>query len=165
MKRMSSLFAVLTTAVLLLTATTLQAAPGHNFVAHLNGAQEVANNPVVTKAQGQAIFNLSRDGNSIRYRLIVANIENVRMAHIHLAPADGNGPVVVWLYPEGPPAQLIPGRVNGVLAIGTISEDDLIGPLAGFTIDELIGQMLDGNAYVNVHTDQYPAGEIRGQIK
>ena len=49
--------------------------------------------------------------------------------------------------------------------MGTISAADLVGDLEGFPIDELIGQMLDGNIYVNVHTDQFPAGEIRGQVK
>ena len=39
------------------------------------------------------------------------------MAHIHLAPTPGaNGGIVVWLYPSGPPASLIPGRSDGVLA-------------------------------------------------
>ena len=154
---------MLIAAAMTLVAATSHAAKGANFVAHLSGDQEVP--AADTLAQGQAIFNLSRDGNSIRYRLIVANIENVRMAHLHLAPAGQNGGVVVWLYPEGPPPQKIEGRVNGVLAIGTISEDDLVGDLAGYSIDELIGEMLDGNIYVNVHTDQFPGGEIRGQVK
>jgi len=134
-----------------------------NFTAHLSGANEVP--AVDTQAQGEAIFNLSLDGQSIRYRLIVANIENVRMSHLHLAAEGSNGGVVVWLYPEGPPPVLIEGRVDGVLAVGTISADDLVGELAGMTIDELIGQMLDGNIYVNVHTIAHPGGEIRGQVK
>ena len=154
---------ILTTFIFALVPSVALAAKDANFVAHLSGDQEVP--AVDTLAQGQAIFNLSRDGESLRYRLIVANIENVRMAHLHLAPAGENGGVVVWLYPEGPPAKKIPGRVNGVLAIGTISSDDLVGALEGFTIDELIGAMLDGEIYVNVHTDQYPSGEIRGQVK
>jgi len=133
-----------------------------NFRAHLDGDSEV--HEVVTRARGQAQFQLSNDGSSISYKLIVANIENVTMAHIHLAPADVNGPVVVWLYPSGPPAQLIPGRSNGVLAEGVITDDSLTGPLADATIDDLLEEIRSGNAYVNVHTSQYGAGEIRGQI-
>jgi hypothetical protein len=56
----------------------------------------------------------------------VANIENVTMAHIHVAPAGVNGPVVVWLYPEGPPPVTIPGRFSGVLATDTITDEDVI---------------------------------------
>ena len=134
-----------------------------NFRAHLSGGEEVP--PVDTRAQGQAVFQLSRDGSELSYRLIVANIQNVTQAHIHMAPRGENGPVVAWLYPEGPPAELIPGRFNGVLATGTITADDLVGPLAGAGLEDLIEAMLAGDLYVNVHTSQFPPGEIRGQIE
>jgi hypothetical protein len=133
------------------------------FTAHLSGDQEVP--PADTRAQGQAVFRLSADGTELHYRLIVANIENVTQAHIHLAPAGVNGPVVAWLYPDAPPAQLIPGRTSGVLAMGTITEDDLVGLLAGASLEELIDVIIAGNAYVNVHTSQFPPGEVRGQIR
>jgi hypothetical protein len=41
----------------------------------------------------------------------------------------------------------------------------LVGPLAGATLDDLIEEFKADNAYVNVHTEQYPAGEVRGQIR
>jgi hypothetical protein len=133
-----------------------------NFRAHLSGDEEVP--PVETRAQGQAIFLLSSDGSLLYYKLIVANIDNVTQAHIHVAPAGVNGPVAVWLYPEGPPAQLIPGRFNGVLAEGFITEDELVGPLAGAQLDDLVKLMKSSETYVNVHTSQFPPGEVRGQI-
>jgi hypothetical protein len=133
-----------------------------NFRAHLSGDQEVP--PADTRATGQAVFQLSKDGTALSYRLIVANIQNVTMAHIHLAPAGVNGPVVVWLYPSAPPPQLIPGRSSGVLATGVITEDDLVGPLAGADFSELIDAIKEGDTYVNVHTSQFPGGEVRGQI-
>jgi hypothetical protein len=133
-----------------------------NFRAHLSGREEVP--PVDTRAQGQAIFQLSEDGTELHYMLIVANIQNVTMAHIHLAPAGVNGPVVAWLYPAGPPPQLIPGRVNGVLARGTITDADVVGLLAGTGVEGLLDAIEAGNTYVNVHTSQFPPGEIRGQI-
>lgn len=133
-----------------------------NFRTHLKGENEVP--AVETKAQGQATFKLSSDGTEIHYKLIVANIENVLMAHIHNAPAGQNGGVVVWLYPASPPPQLIDGRFQGVLAKGTITANDLVGSLQGETLDDLLEEIKAGNMYVNVHTDQNPAGEIRGQI-
>ena len=134
----------------------------HNFRTSLKGENEVP--AVETRAQGQAIFQLSRDGSELSYKLIVANIENVTMAHIHLAPANENGPVVVWLYPDGFPPQLIPGRFSGVLAEGVITDADIVGETQVQSLDNLIEQIRAGNAYVNVHTSQYPPGEIRGQI-
>lgn len=147
--------------LVLLAALPLAAAqPVQNFRAPLEGGQEVP--AVDTHARGLAKFQLRSDG--LHYRLIVANIEDVLMAHIHLAPAGQNGPVVVWLYPAGPPPVLIPGRFNGVLATGVIADGDLVGPLAGMTLDDLVAEINAGNAYVNVHTVANPGGEIRGQI-
>lgn len=134
-----------------------------NFTAHLSGDQEVP--PRETLAQGQAIFRLSKDGTQLSYKLIVANLENIQMAHIHLAPAGANGGFVAWLYPSAPPMMLIPGTTNGILAEGVITSANLIGTLAGKTLSDLVAQIQAGNAYVNVHTTAYPGGEIRGQIK
>lgn len=134
-----------------------------NFRTHLSGDNEVP--AVETNAQGQVTFKVSKDGSSIDYKLIVSNIENVLMAHIHLAPAGVNGPVVVWLYPDAPPPQLIEGRFQGVLAEGTFTADNLVGPLAGESLADLIEEIMAGNTYVNVHTTQNPGGEVRGQIQ
>lgn len=135
----------------------------HNFVAPLDGSQEVP--AVDTRARGLARFQLARGGDEISFQLNVANIENVLMSHIHLAPPGVNGGVVVWLYPaDGPPPALIEGRFDGVLSTGTITDGDLVGSLAGMTLDDLVEEIRAGNAYVNVHTTQNMPGEIRGQI-
>src|SRR5437899_1964573 len=62
--------------------------------------------PRDTHARGVAVFELSADGESMHYKVIAANINNVIMAHIHLGDANTAGPVIVWLYPIGrrPPA-------------------------------------------------------------
>lgn len=133
-----------------------------NFGANLSGDEEVPPND--SRGRGHAQFWLSKDGTSLRYKLIVANIENVTQAHIHLAPRGANGPVVTFLF------GFVAGGVteNGVLAEGTITQSNLIArPAIGFgaTMAELLAAMRTGNAYVNVHTVRIPAGEIRGQIE
>jgi len=139
-----------------------QLAP-HNLRTHLSGDEEV---PVRdTSAQGQAIFQVNSDGSAISYKLIVANIENVTQAHIHLGPAGMNGGIVAWLYPAGPPSQLIPGRTQGTLGEGEITASSLVGALSGQPLSALLDAMRNGGAYVNVHTSQFPPGEIRGQIE
>jgi hypothetical protein len=81
-----------------------------------------------------------------------------------MAPAGSNGGIVVWLYPSAPPLKLIPGRTQGVLAEGEITSANVIGGLAGQGLDGLLAAIRAGNTYVNVHTSQFPPGEIRGQI-
>jgi len=167
---MRKLFAVLVLGVTVLALAAPVAAGDQNFVAHLSASGEVPSNESL--AQGQAIFHLSADGTQLDYKLIAANTDNVVFAHIHLAPAGVNGPVVAFLFG---PAAAGGGRFSGVLAQGTITADDLIGPLAGQPLTALVDAMLAGNTYVNVHTNDgvapvgtgpgdLPAGEIRGQI-
>ena len=129
---------------------------------HPTGDGEVP--PNASPAQAQANFKRSDDGLSLSYKLNVANIENVTQAHIHMAPAGVNGPIVAWLYPSAPPAQLIAGRSSGTLGEGTITAASLVGPLAGQPLAALVNAIDAGTAYVNVHTSQFPPGEIRGNL-
>ncbi|MEX2283776.1 MAG: CHRD domain-containing protein [Gemmatimonadota bacterium] len=131
------------------------------FRAHASGSEEVPAND--SRAQGNATFKLNDDG-TLSYKLIVANIENVTQSHIHQAARGVNGGIVVWLYPAAPPAQLIEGTSQGILAEGTITDAQVIGGLAGQGVAGLLEQMRAGNTYVNVHTSRFPPGEVRGQI-
>jgi hypothetical protein len=142
-----------------------------NAAVPLSGDEEVPARP--TRARGTAIFHMSKDGQSLHYKLIVANIENVVQSHIHVGAAGTNGPIAVFLYGLVASGG---GRVDGVLAEGTITEDDFIGPLAGADMEDLVEAMLAGLTYVNVHTNDgvgdpnsgpgdFPGGEVRGQIR
>jgi glucose/arabinose dehydrogenase len=147
------------------TGVVLRIAPAvqqRNFRAHLSGREEVPN-PVNTRAQGQAIFQLSKDGTELSFKVNVANIENVIGAHIHLAPAGQNGLIVLPML--GNPFIPDPGvTVQGTLVEGTATATDVSGPLAG-DLQALIAAMQAGNTYVNVHTITVRSGEIRGQVR
>ena len=124
-----------------------------NIGTHLTGDEEVPMRE--TRAQGQAMFRIADDGQSIDYKLIASNIENAFMAHIHMAPAGANGSIVVWLYPSTAtvPGPLGAGRHDGVLSQGTITAANLVGPLAGHPLSDLINLIRSGGGYVNVHTN------------
>jgi hypothetical protein len=47
---------------------------------------------------------------------------------------------------------------------GSITADKLQGPLKGKGISDLVSLFDKSAAYVNIHTETYPDGEIRGQI-
>ena len=152
-----------------MTPIAAQADDTH-WTAQLSAAEEVPANESL--ARGQTILSLSSDGTELEYRLIVANLENPVAAHIHLAPAGENGAVVAFLYGPAAPGS---GQTSGVIATGTITADDLVGPLADQPLSELIEAIEAGDAYVNVHTNDgvapvtnepgdIPGGEIRGQI-
>ena len=160
MKLIRSLAFVLGFALLLVPVA---GAAGTEYEATLSGKQQ--NPSIETPAHGNAIFVLSKSGRSLTYRLSVADIDSVSMAHIHIGPRGREGPVAVWLYPSKPPAVVKEGKFTGVLARGTITDAQLLGPLKGKTIGDLVNDIEAGKAYVNVHTTEHPAGEIRGQIK
>jgi hypothetical protein len=144
---------------------------GRNAGVPLTGDEEVPARP--TRARGAAVLHFSDDGQSLSYQLIVANIENVVQAHIHLGTAGVNGPIGVFLFGPVPSAG---GRVQGVIAEGTLAAASFVGPLAGQPMSKLREHVLAGNAYVNVHTNDgvaptntgpgdFPGGEVRGQIR
>ena len=146
-----------------------------NFGTHLKGQNEVPARD--TNAQGQAIFRVSDDGQSVSYKLIAANINNAFMAHIHMAAAGVNGPIVVWLYPSTAPVPgpIGQGRIDGPIAEGTFTAANFVGPLAGHPMSDLLNAIAAGNAYVNIHTNDgvdgtntgpgdFPGGEIRAQL-
>jgi CHRD domain-containing protein len=152
MKRLLIALAVVI-GMLALPATAAATPRTGTFVAHLTGDQETPPNDSL--AQGEAILHMNADG-TITWKLIVANIDNVFMAHIHIAARGVPGPVRQWLFPvSGPPPQLLPGRTDGILSQGTFTPTP-----------EILAALESGNAYVNVHTfPAHPAGEIRGQLR
>ena len=153
----TTILALLLLAVTL--ATPVVAVKQHtNYRAILRGSNQ--NPPVETNAHGVFIATLSADGKSITFKLIVANMENVTMAHIHIGDSATNGPVVVFLFHTETPV----ARQDGILSQGTFTASDFKGPLMGQAFSALINAIMNGDAYVNVHSTQHPAGEIRGQI-
>lgn len=107
----------------------------------LSGSQEVP--PVTTSATGSGTITVAAD-QSISGSIKTTGVKGTA-AHIHLAAAGANGPVILPLTKDG--------------------EDGwAVGPGAKLQ-DAHFQAFKDGNLYVNVHTAANPGGEIRGQIK
>ena len=136
--------------------------------ARLTGLQEVP--AIITDSFGRARFEIFAD--RIEYTLNIIRLDApVRFAHIHIGQRGVNGGVSAFLcsttnpsVPPGTPACPQTGKVSG-----TLKADGVIGPanqgISAGDIDRLIQALLSGIAYVNVHSDAFPAGELRGQIR
>jgi len=127
-----------------------------SFTTQMSGAEEVP--PVDTTASGIAQFVLSSV--NITYQVNVTDILGTTAAHVHAGNVGENGPVLVTLFESDTPID----QQNGVLAKGNISAGDLEGSMQGKQIADLIMAMGDGETYVNIHTQDNPNGEIRGQL-
>lgn len=130
-----------------------------HFNVSLSGKNEVPERD--TNAVGEVIVTISKDETSVHYKVIVANIENVVASHFHMAPANENGGVVRGIFQNPNPQPS--GPMNGILAEGDITADNLTGALSG-NLSGFIDALRNGNIYVNVHTTLYPGGELRGQL-
>lgn len=128
-----------------------------NYNAKLSGGSEIP--AVMTDATGIAKFNFNNDTSMATFQVNVDGLSDVRFAHIHLEKAGANGPVIYTLRMDK-----VVGPVSGVYAKGELMPSMFSGKLTGGDLVILREAFRTGNAYVNVHTDRFPGGELRGQI-
>lgn len=129
------------------------------FEAVLSPANEVPARS--TAANGRAQF--VTDGTTVSYSIEVDDINAVTGAHIHSAPAGVNGPIRVFFFGGGSPNPGGPSTFTdkSILAQGSFTAANV----TGVSFADLLNQMRNGQAYVNVHTTQFGGGEMRGQIQ
>ncbi|HJR79455.1 MAG TPA: CHRD domain-containing protein [Anaerolineales bacterium] len=126
----------------------------------MTGSQE-APTPVMTDMTGNAEIVI--EGGRLSFRLRVRNNTNdIFAAHIHCGAPGVAGPVGVTLFMGS-----FTDR-RGVLAKGSVTEPDPENECGWTSIDDIARAILDGSAYVNVHTTEesggFPSGEIRGDL-
>lgn len=130
-----------------------------DFSATLSGGEIVP--PIATAATGSIVVTIDASDTEIGYKLTVSELENATTARIHLAPSGMTGDYVAVLYP-GPRKE---GPFSGTLAEGTLRVADLKGPLAGEPMSRMLAVLRAGSTYVQVNTDSFPGGELRGQLR
>lgn len=124
-----------------------------SYVARLNGAQETPSND--TKGTGTARFTL--DGTKLKFSVEVHDLGgSPTMAHIHVGARGVAGPPVYTF-------ALKPNSgSSGAISEGTLElTRDASTGVSGDSLKTLLN---NGNAYVNVHTKNFPGGEVRGQV-
>lgn len=111
---------------------------GSNVV--LDGRHEMP--AVSTSATGRGTITILMD-RSVSGSVVTSGIA-ATAAHIHMAPAGQNGPVIVPLTKTGDNVWSVPAGIR--------------------LTDAQYEQFKQGNLYVNVHSAAHPNGEIRGQL-
>jgi hypothetical protein len=160
------LFAV--AGVLGLTVTVVNAGEDSaTFAASLSGFNEVA--PILTNGTGS--FHATLHGNQLTYTESFSGLTtNVTQSHIHFGEKGVNGGVFLFLCsnlgngPAGTPACPVTGgtvtrTVTAADFVGVSGQNVTAGDFAG-----AVRILRSGDAYANVHTMRFPAGEIRGQV-
>ena len=140
-------------------AGTALAQQGLSLEATLTGEAQVPT-PVTTSASGKFTASLNADQAQLSFELQVSNLVGVTQAHIHCGGAEENGPIAAFLYGLADPMD-----VDGVLSTETLTTGDLVGGEAcAASFGDFVDALLNGQAYVNVHTEANPSGEVRGQV-
>jgi hypothetical protein len=151
------LAAILSVSVSVIFANQINAQQQNGYLTVLNGKNELPSHPDVT-ATGMSGFIVNSGNSKVWYQIEGEGLKGVTQAHIHSGKASENGPVVATLFKGSK------DTVNGALVQGSITADKLEGPLKGKSISDLVSLFDKSSAYVNVHTQSFPDGEIRGQI-
>jgi hypothetical protein len=120
-----------------------RAEEGELYGGSFSGAQEVP--PVATRGSGDAEVRFDPRSGLVHWRVSHAGLSGpLTGAHIH-----------------GPAG---PGQNAGiVIPFGNLSSHPISGQ-ARITPEQL-GQLSSGQWYVNLHTAQHPAGEVRAQLR
>jgi hypothetical protein len=160
-------------AIGLLAATALADGRDHDRIeARLKGFQEVP--AVSSAASGRFKATIDAVSGTMTYELSYSGLEGpVRMAHIHIGQRGVNGGVMVWLcqtvVPFTDPTGGAPTCPQAGTVTGTIQANNVVAVaaqgIAATEFAEMLAAIRAGVAYVNVHSDRYPGGEIRGQLR
>lgn len=132
----------------------------HAFSAVLSGRNEVP--PTNPDSAGLAKFQLSHNTSQIAYSVNISGIQKASQAQIHIGTIGQRGDPVATLSKEKSASGVKDPPL--ILISGNLTKKDLEGPLKDNKITDLVKLMNNGTTYVNINTEKYPEGAIRGQI-
>ena len=135
---------------------------------------------ILTDATGTLKLDLDKKSRQIGYTLTYTGpfTSAVQQAHIHFGKSRDSGGIIVWLCQTT--ARPAPASVAAMTptctdppsptatVTGTITAASVL-PLTGQNVTagdfDAVADALESNtAYVNIHTANFPGGEIRGQV-
>ncbi|MGB8164193.1 MAG: CHRD domain-containing protein [Nitrososphaeraceae archaeon] len=156
-----SVFAAVLLVATTVTVLNLASVQGQQGVQYFSAALSGSANK--SNSTGTAKFLVNENNSQISYWINVTGIKKINQAHVHNGTTGQDGDIVVSLLSNSKSAKgnATPPKIG---FNGNITKGDLRGPMQGKDIPDLISLMGNGSAYVNIHTDKYPKGAIRGEI-
>jgi hypothetical protein len=171
-------------AVLLATLVVFSAsyAYAEDFVAHLNGFQEIGaltgpTGAIRANGTGTLHLDLDRKAGTAKWTLTYTGVGTtapltgtVTQAHIHFGKRHVAGGVMVFFCANvTAPAGTQPCPANSGTVTGTFTSANVLA-IPGQNVlandfDALADALESNTAYANIHTTALPAGEIRGQTR
>jgi hypothetical protein len=141
------------------------------FVGNLTGANEVP--PVPSSATGLATVVLDAAAQTLQINATFSGLtSNTNAAHIHCCAPLGTNVGVATTVPAFPGFPLGVTSGNFTSAVFDLTQPTIYNPAfvmlqGGLTQAEaaLIAGIQNGTTYLNIHTVNFPVGEIRGQLE
>jgi hypothetical protein len=165
--------------IILVFALTVSAsyAYAQEFRVRLNGFEEVGGigagqtGAILSNGTGTGRVRVNAQAEMATYTLTYSGLGSpVTQAHIHFGKKGVDGGIMVFFCsnlgngPAGTPAcPAAGGTVTGTWTAASIIGPTAQGVSAG-NFDALVAALDSNTAYANIHTAQFPAGEIRGQL-
>jgi hypothetical protein len=176
MKRSLSVAPKLTVIVLAVATALMLLVPAADaipvtFVGNLTGANEVP--PVLSSATGLATVVLDAAAQTLQINATFSGLtSNTNAAHIHCCAPLGTNAGVATTVPAFPGFPLGVTSGSFTSAVFDLTQPTIYNPAfvtlqGGLTQAEaaLIAGILNGTTYLNIHTVNFPGGEIRGQLE
>jgi len=132
-----------------------------SIVVPLTGEQELPE-PVFTDAFGTALFDFNPSTNAITVETQVFGIDQTDLFdipmvgpfHLHIEMMDGVGPIAISFGTASSWVQHLDGIT--LSAMGT--------NVGEFSPEEVASALFAGTTYLNLHTQAFPGGELRGDV-
>ena len=159
-------------------AFALPATAGHSeeFHAIFSGFNEIGGlgagetGAILSEGKARLTLKLDRNNQTLWFQLSYSDLSApVTQAHIHLGKVHVAGGVMVFFCSNLGAPGVQPCPANGGTVTGTITAASVLA-IAGQHVsagdfDALTDALMSNTAYANIHTQSFPAGEIRGEIR
>jgi hypothetical protein len=147
------------------TPVSVDSTETYAFFALLSGMQE-ADPLSSSQGSGNGVFRLNAAETALSFNISFKDLEGSTITgeHFHNASVGENGPIVRALTP----AEMTDSTPPDGAAEGVWSSSDPVSignPPSGPLTPALVSELLSNRVYFNLHTNLFPSGELRGQLR